>query len=125
MPSGGPRPGFGGKQPGSGRPKGSKNKQSIRTREELWAYIWAQGPEANPFTRMVDRMLTTTDPQIEMQCMVALADRLLPKLKAVEVSTNIDNLAQALALLRALPDAALAQLEHPGGEPLGLPHETA
>lgn len=110
---------------GGGSRKGIPNKVSIYTREELLAYIAATGPAANPFKRMVDRMMTTDNEAIEIACAQALADRLLPKLKAVEVSANIDNLQQALALLRALPDAALAQIEHPDGEPLGLPHETA
>lgn len=115
----------GGKRPGAGRPKGSTNTPLLQTREDLWAYIASHGPQANPFIRMVERMMDTDHEAIEIACAQALADRLLPKLKAVEVSTNIDNLAQALALLRALPDAELARMEHPDGGPLGLPHETA
>ena len=111
-----------------GRPKGIPNHLTVKSREGLWHYIdtlTAAGKTANPFVALVDTMVTTEEPATRVACAIALADRLLPKLKAVEVSTNIDNLAQALALLRELPDAALAQLETPDGGPLGLPHETA
>ena len=70
-----------------GRTKGTPNKVHIRTREELWAYIdaqVAQGKAANPFQVLVDTMLSS--PLERIQCATALADRLLPKLKAVEIS---------------------------------------
>lgn len=124
MPRGGSRPG----ERRGGRQKGTPNRRTLRTREDLWTYIeQASTPaqDAHPFRRLVQRMLTTDDESVEVACAKELADRLMPKLKAVEVSTNIDNLQQALALLRALPDAELARMEHPDGQPLGLPHETA
>lgn len=74
----------GGKRPGAGRPKGAKDKIDLRTQEELWAYIAEQGARANPFKRLVDRLVRTRDAAVEIQCALALADRLLPKLKAVE-----------------------------------------
>lgn len=79
------------KTPGSGRKPGSRNKVTIKTREELWAYIdaqVAQGKAANPFQVLVDTMLT--DPAQRVQCANALADRLLPRLKAVEISGDPD-----------------------------------
>ncbi|HSF30285.1 MAG TPA: hypothetical protein VLK82_07420 [Candidatus Tectomicrobia bacterium] len=83
-----------GSQPGErrgGRRKGTPNKRSLKTREELWAYIEAQiaqGHTANPFQVLVDTMLTS--PTERVQCAIALADRLLPKLKAVEISGDPD-----------------------------------
>ena len=79
------------KTPGSGRKPGSRNKVTIKTREELWAYIdaqVAQGHAANPFQVLVDTMLRS--PLERIQCAIALADRLLPKLKAVEISGDPD-----------------------------------
>lgn len=67
-----------------GRPKGSTNKALLQTREDLWACIQQCGPEANPFLRLVDRMMRTDSEVIEIACAQVLADRLLPKLKAIE-----------------------------------------
>jgi hypothetical protein len=77
----------GGKRPGAGRKQGIPNRMTVTTREALWAYIESQTTleqDANPFRRLVSRMLHTMDEQIEVRCAVELADRLLPKLKAVE-----------------------------------------
>jgi hypothetical protein len=115
------------KTPGSGRKKGTPNKMTVQTREALWhaiTHLETQGIEGNPFMVLLTTMVSTTDEHIRVQCAAILADRLLPKLKAVDMSTHIDNLQQALALLRTLPDAALAQMEHPDGQPPFLPHET-
>jgi hypothetical protein len=84
-----------GSQPGErrgGRQKGTPNKRSIiKTREALWAYIEEQcalGKAANPFQVLVDTMVN--DPLQRIQCANAIADRLLPKLKAVEISGDPD-----------------------------------
>lgn len=80
MPRGGAKPG----ERRGGRSKGTPNKRTLRTRDELWAYIEQAGPRANPFQRLVDRMVSTESEAIEITCAQALADRLLPKLKAIE-----------------------------------------
>ena len=70
-----------------GRQRGRANHATLKTRDELWAYIdqrCAQGQAANPFQVLVDLMIS--DPEARVQCAIALADRLLPKLKAVELS---------------------------------------
>lgn len=77
----------GGKRPGAGRPKGSKTKRPIKSREELWAYIDQQcalGKHANPFHVLVDTMTGEEKPGLRVTCAQDLADRLLPKLKAIE-----------------------------------------
>jgi len=79
--------GYGGKRPGAGRPKGRTNTATIKSREALWAYIdkqTAAGKHANPFQVMVDTMTRTRQPALKIACAQALADRLLPKLKAIE-----------------------------------------
>jgi hypothetical protein len=79
------------KTPGSGRKPGSRNKVQVKTREELWAYIdaqVAQGKTANPFQVLVDTMIQS--PRERVQCAMALADRLLPRLKALELSGDPD-----------------------------------
>jgi hypothetical protein len=75
------------KTPGSGRKRGTPNKVSVQTRDALWAYIarlQAAGQEANPFVVLTTLMLDSGDEHIRVACAQALADRLLPKLKAVE-----------------------------------------
>ena len=72
---------------GGGSRKGIPNKLSLKTREDLWAYIdkqCAAGQSANPFQVMVDTMIRTRLVMLKVACAQALADRLLPKLKAVE-----------------------------------------
>jgi hypothetical protein len=109
-----------------GRPKGLKQRLLIQSREDLWAYIAAKGEGANPFRRLVDRMMTTTDEAIELACAQTLADRLLPKLKSVEVSGNADHpLRVLLERLDSQPLDAVYALLHPDDTPLRLPHETA
>jgi hypothetical protein len=75
------------KTPGSGRKRGTPNKVSVQTREGMWKHIEqlaAQGKEANPFVVLTTLMLDSEDEHIRVACAQALADRLLPKLKAVE-----------------------------------------
>jgi hypothetical protein len=108
-----------------GRPKGSGNAPLVRTREQLWAYVEAHGPSANPFLRLFERMRTTDNEAIEIACAQALADRLLPKLKAIEVSGDEAHpLRLLIERLDQVSDAELHQLVQPEA-PLGLPHETA
>jgi hypothetical protein len=119
----------GGRRPGTpktgGRVKGTPNKRSLRSRDDLWAYIAQCGDDANPFKRMVDRMMSTENEAIEIACAQALADRLLPKLKAIEISgDDAHPLRLLLEHLDQVSDAALHQLIQPEA-PLGLPHETA
>lgn len=73
-----------GTKTGGGSRKGRPNKRTLKTRDELWAYIEQVGDTANPFRRLVDRMVSTPSEAVEIACAQALADRLLPKLKAVE-----------------------------------------
>lgn len=79
-----PRPPGSPKTPGSGRKKGTKNKGTIQTREALQRYLEGQG--SDPFQVLVDIMRSTTDEKLKVTCATVLADRLLPKLKAVEIS---------------------------------------
>jgi hypothetical protein len=76
-----------GKKTGGGTRKGAPNKVHARTREDLWAYIdqkCVEGYNANPFHVLIDEMCLTTDRRLAVQCAAEMADRLLPKLKAVE-----------------------------------------
>ena len=115
-----------GKKTGGGSRKGIPNTYRLETREALWDYIRAQGPTANPFKRLVDRMMTTDNEATEVNCASILADRLLPRLKAVEVSGNeAQPLRVLLEALDGQPYAAVHHLLYPEGEPLRLPHETA
>lgn len=99
----------GGKRPGAGRKKGIANKVTIRTRADLEAYIEQAGPRANPFQRLVDRMLKTRDPQVEIRCAIELCDRLLPKLKAVEHSGEVGYRDMTAADRQARIDDLLAK----------------
>jgi hypothetical protein len=76
------------KTPGSGRKKGSTNKVALKTLVELQAYLESQG--VSPFTVLINTMRTTSDEKLKVVCAIALADRLLPKLKAVEISGDPD-----------------------------------
>jgi hypothetical protein len=67
-----------------GRQKGTPNKVSLKTREQLWVYLDQHG--TNPFAVLADMMRTTTDEKLKVTCASVLADRLLPRLKAVELS---------------------------------------
>lgn len=109
-----------------GRPKGAKNRFPVTTREELWSYIAqlsASGQVANPFIVLVDTMMSTTETGPRIACAIALADRLLPKLKAVELHSDpqhhYHHLVQALD---KESDARLNALVHPNGTAAPLPH---
>jgi len=83
MPRGGSQPG----QRRGGRAKGTRNKGTIKSQAELWAYIEQQvatGKKANPFQVLVDTMVSSRKPALKIACATDLADRLLPKLKAIE-----------------------------------------
>lgn len=110
----------------SGRPKGSRNKQAVRTREEIWRYIdqlRAAGQQANPFVVLVDTMVASDEPGPRLACAIALADRLLPKLKAVELHTDPQHhYHHMVSSLDALSEPDLHRLVHPNGTAAGLPH---
>lgn len=76
-----------GRKTGGGSRKGRPNKFTIKSREQLWAYIEQQcaaGKKANPFQVLVDTMSTSRKPALKIACASDLADRLLPKMKAIE-----------------------------------------
>lgn len=78
----------GGKRTGSGRPKGARNQLTVKTRALLWDYIEQQSTpdkSCNPFIRAVDLLRESDDPAVILRCIDFLGDRLLPKLKAIEV----------------------------------------
>ena len=78
---------------GGGRPKGTPNKCNAQTREQIWAEInrrTALGQVANPFIAALDILCQTGDQKLKLQAAEFLGDRLLPKLKAVEHSGEID-----------------------------------
>lgn len=77
----------------SGRPRGAKTRLALKTRESIWKHIEqmaTEGCDANPFAVLIGLMLDSEDEHIRVACAVALADRLLPKLKAVELSGDPD-----------------------------------
>lgn len=67
-----------------GRTKGTPNRRRLETREQLQAYLDHRG--INVFETLVTTMLTTTDERIKVQCAQVIADRLLPRLKSVEIA---------------------------------------
>lgn len=81
-----------GAQPGErrgGRQKGTPNKVTLKTQQALWAYIEQQSTpdkSVNPFIRAVDLLRDSQDTAIILKCIDFLGDRLLPRLKAVELS---------------------------------------
>jgi Family of unknown function (DUF5681) len=109
-----------------GRPTGAIAKALIVTRDDLLAYIQQRGPAANPFRRLVDRMMSTDNEAIEVACAQALADRLLPKLKAMEVRGSEEHPLRLLVeRLDSQPLPEVMAALYPDGAPLRLPHETA
>jgi hypothetical protein len=83
----------GGKRPGAGRKRGIPNKMTVRTREALWEYIDSKtttAVDANPFRRLVHRMLHTDNEQLEVTCARILADRLMPSLQATQVTGHLE-----------------------------------
>ena len=99
----------------------------MQTRESIWKHIEqlaAQGKEANPFVVLTSLMLDSDDQHIRVSCAVALADRLLPKLKAVEVSGDPEHpIRMLMEQLEHFSDSDMHRLLYPEGKPLGLPHE--
>ena len=82
------RPAGSPKTPGSGRQKGTPNKYRVDTRAQLQAFLDSRG--INVFETLVTTMLTTTDEKVKVQCATVIADRLMPRLKAVELSGDPD-----------------------------------
>lgn len=83
MPGGGSKPGV----RKGGRVKGTPNKLSIRTREALWQHCKDEG--IDPFEVMV-KLLKSTDARTRLMAASELADRLLPKLKSIELTGDPD-----------------------------------
>src|SRR5262249_5519100 len=87
----------GGAKPGErrgGRKKGTPNKVNAATREQIWAEIErraAEGQQVNPFMVALDLMATTEDDRVKLHAAEFLGDRLLPKLKAVEHSGELEH----------------------------------
>lgn len=86
-----------GSKPGErrgGRQKGTPNKRTIRDRDALVAYLEqaAQAdPMAHPVRLLVSVMTSRTAVTSErVHAATALLDRILPKLKAVEISGDPD-----------------------------------
>ena len=93
--------GHGGKRTGAGRPRGAQSKITVKTRALLWEYIEQQSTpdkSCNPFVRAVDLLRDSEDPQVILRCLDFLGDRLLPKLKAIEV--DLGETAQQVILHR-------------------------
>lgn len=85
----------------TGKRKGTQNKLTVKTRAALWDYIEQQStPEksCNPFLRAVELLRDSDDPAIILRCIDFLGDRLLPKLKAIEV--DLGETAQQVILHR-------------------------
>ena len=98
----------------NGRPKGAKNKAPVITREGLCAYIaekLAAGIDANPLHWLVNTMLTADDLHIQYACAVTLVDRLLPKLRSIELSADPDRPPVFQVTLETRLAQALSQLE--------------
>lgn len=106
-------PNHGGKRPGAGRKPGSKNHRTLRDRDALWSYIEersAAGYVANPFTFMIDTLADASiDTAQRLHAAVALADRLMPRLKATEHSGEITQHILTGDERRARIEALLAQ----------------
>ena len=72
-----------------GRQKGTVNRLSLRTREQLWQYCQDKG--VNPFEHAVDVLAGEVDGatlQDMLDCAKDLRSYLLPKLRTVEVSSD-------------------------------------
>jgi len=67
-----------------GRTKGTPNRRKVETRVQLQDYLDSQG--VNAFAVIVATMQSTTDERVRVQCAQVLLDRLMPRLKAVEIS---------------------------------------
>jgi hypothetical protein len=105
-----------GRKPGTpktgGRTKGTPNKCSVRTREALWDYVESQAAGdamAHPVRLFTTIMTSPTSSTADrLTAASALFDRMLPKLKAVELSGDPDKpLVLTDATLRQARIAAL------------------
>lgn len=75
----------GGKRPGAGRPKGSKNKRSLEIQERL------DELGVDPIEGMaVIAMDPTTSPELKLSCYKELAQYVAPKRKAVDMNATMD-----------------------------------
>lgn len=110
----------GGARPGAGRPRKPIDpfEDIAMSRTDLWHYIrerkLAGAKRYNPFFVAVDLMEEVTDMRIVVHCVEILADRLLPKMKAVEHSGMIDHhhtSAPIQVLFTALEQEEVAQRE--------------
>jgi hypothetical protein len=123
----------GGRKPGrpktGGRTKGTPNKLTIRTREALWNLVEQESTSAvsaNPFVRAIQLLRTSDDPAIILRCCEFIGDRLLPKLRATELSGNAEHPVQLyIEAINKLSDAELMRaLEQAGnGAVHPLPHQ--
>jgi hypothetical protein len=87
---------------------------SLKTREGIWKYIEqlvAQGRDGNPFSVLITLMLDSDDEHIRLHAATALCDRLLPRLKAVELSADPDHPPTVQVTLETRLAEALTQLE--------------
>ena len=99
----------GGKRPGTpktgGRKKGTPNRLTTRTREQLWEYC--QAKRCNPFEHAVDVLageVEGAELQHILDCAKDLRSYLLPKPKAIEIDFGKETRDVIKAVLRA-PDA--------------------
>jgi hypothetical protein len=84
MPGGGSKPG----ERRGGRKPGTPNLRKIEDRKALLDYCHEKGTD--PFKVMVDLMATPKmEPRIKIACAEALADRLMPKLKSIEITGDM------------------------------------
>lgn len=77
------------KPPNSGRQKGTPNKWSALTREQfaIWLTETSQRDTSkNPLIFLHETMCSAETPlNLRVQCAIALADRLMPRLKSVDL----------------------------------------
>lgn len=80
--------GHGGARPGSGRKKGSANKNNAKTRDELWAYVTAHN-KTNPLTFMLDCVDNKElEISLRIQCAKEVASYMAQKLRQIELEVG-------------------------------------
>lgn len=67
-----------------GRTRGTPNKRRIETRQQLQDYLDTRG--MNVFEVLTTLMQTSADERIRIQAAIALLDRLMPRLKNLELA---------------------------------------
>jgi hypothetical protein len=73
-----------------GRRAGTPNKASIENRTAILAYCQSIG--VDPFRWMADQLAKDRqETRIKLACAEALADRLVPRLKSIEITGNAEN----------------------------------